>query len=218
MALKRYFCKLELNYMRYLLFTLFILLSINSQAQIDEGINRQIPAQPPKLIPARIESGDTVLLVNLSPVYVFPGMVFRNKREERYYGRLVRDVKLCLPLARIVSNTLIETAEYMETLPEGRDREKHLKQMQRDLIRDYEPMLRKMSYSQGKILLKLIVRECDSSPYDIIAAYMGYFAANFWQGVAKLFTADLKTDYNPTDDQTDRLIERIVIMVEQGVL
>lgn len=47
---------------------------------------------------------------------------------------------------------------------------------------------------------------------------MGYFAANFWQGVAKLFTADLKTDYNPTDDQTDRLIERIVIMVEQGVL
>ncbi|MDD2559064.1 MAG: DUF4294 domain-containing protein [Bacteroidales bacterium] len=204
--------------MRYLLFTLLILLSINTQAQIDEGINRQIPVQPPQLMPAQVESGDTVLLVNLSPVYVYPGLIFKNKREERYYWRLVRDVKLCLPLAGIVSSTLIETAEYMETLPDDKAREKHLKQMQRDLIRDYEPTLRKMSYSQGKILLKLIVRECDSSPYDIIAAYMGYFAANFWQGVARLFTADLKTDYNPADDQTDQLIERIVIMVEQGML
>ncbi len=204
--------------MRYLLFTLFLLLSINSRAQIDEGINRQIPVQPPQLVPARVESGDTILLVNLNPVYVYPGMVFKNKREERYYWRLVRDVKLCLPLAGIVSSTLIETAEYMETLPNDKAREKHLKQMQRDLIKDYEPTLRKMSYSQGKILLKLIVRECDSSPYDIIAAYMGYFAANFWQGVAKLFTADLKTDYKPADDQTDRLIERIAVMVEQGML
>jgi len=204
--------------MRYLLFTLFLLLSINSRAQIDEGINRLLPARPPQSIPARIEGGDTVLLVNLNPVYVYPGMVFKNKREERYYSRLVRDVKLCLPLARIVSGTLIETAEYLETLPNDKAREKHLRQMQRDLIKDYEPTLRKMSYSQGKILLKLIVRECDSSPYDIIAAYMGYFAANFWQGVAKLFTADLKTDYNPADNQADRLIERIIIMVEQGML
>lgn len=204
--------------MRYLLFTLIFLLSINSGAQVDEGINKSIPAPAPQLVPIAIEGADTLLLINLKPVYVYSPMVFKHKREERYYGRLVRDVKLCLPLAQIVSGTLIETAEYLETLPDNKAKEKHLKQMQRDLIRDYEPLLRKMSYSQGKILLKLIVRECDSSPYEIIAAYMGYFAANFWQGIAKLFTADLKTDYNPDQDQTDRLIERIILMVEQGVL
>lgn len=205
--------------MRYFLFTLLsLLLSINCLAQADDNINKLIPAKPPIPVAAKVEGGDTLLLVNLVPVYVFPKKVFKNKREERYYWRLVRDVKICLPLSKIVSQTLIETAEYIEKLPNDKDREKHLKQMQRDLIRDYEPMLRKMNYSQGKILLKLIVRECDSSPFDIIAAYMGYFAANFWQGVAKLFTADLKTDYDPGEDQRDQLIERIVLMVEQGVL
>ena len=145
----------ELISMRYPLFTLLtlLLLSTDCFAQADNNPEKLLPARPPKMVAGIVEGRDTLLLVRLEPVYVFPKLSFKNKREERYYWRLVRNVKICLPLARIVSGTLIETAEYLETLPNSKDREKHLKQMQRDLIRDYEPVLRKMSYSQGKILL-----------------------------------------------------------------
>ncbi len=168
-------------------------------------------------VPAVIESnGDTIPYVALRPYYLYGPIRFTSRSEYRAYQKLVRDVKLCLPLAKIVANTIIETTEYLETLPDDKARDKHLRQLEKDLIKDYEPLLRRMTYSQGKVLLKLIVRECDSSPYEIIKAYMGGFVAGFWQGVAKLFTADLKTDYNPLTK--DVLIERIAIQVEQGQL
>lgn len=169
-----------------------------------------------KNMSAYVERGDTVPHVALRPVYVYPRERFTSKKQERYYWRTVRDVKFCLPLSKIVSSTLIETTEYIYTLPNEKAREKHLRQMERDLIKEYEPLLRKMTYRQGKILLKLIVRECDSSPYDIIKGYLGSFAADFWQGVAKLFTADLKVDYQPKDE--DLMIERIATLIEQGQL
>ena len=161
-------------------------------------------------------SGDTIPLVNLPNTYVYAPETFSSKKQERYYWKTVRDVRLCLPLSKIVSATLIETTEYMRTLPDDKAREKHLRQMERDLIRQYEPTLRHMTYGQGKILLKLIVRECDSSPYEILQGYLGTFAADFWQGIARLFTADLKTDYRP--DNEDALIERIATRIEQGQL
>ena len=88
---------------------------------------------------------------------------------------------------------------YIETLPDPKDRERHLRRMEKDLVKEYEPVLRKMTYTQGKILLKLINRECSSSPYNLIKAYRGSFTAAFWQGVASLFHADLKSGYDPAN-------------------
>ncbi|MDD4712179.1 MAG: DUF4294 domain-containing protein, partial [Bacteroidales bacterium] len=126
----------------------------------------------------------------------------------------VRDVKKVYPLSKVVYYTLYETMGYLETIPDERARAKHLRQMEKDLVKEYEPVLRKMTYSQGKILLKLINRECNSSPYELIRAYRGSFAATLWQGVAKIFGEDLKSDYHPTME--DFMIERIVIQIEQG--
>jgi hypothetical protein len=172
--------------------------------------------KPAKTTFAEMINGDTIPVAFLGSVYSFPKEKFKSASEERYYWKLVRDVKIVYPLSKIVYYTLLETMDYLKTIPDEGERQKHLRRMEKDLVKEYEPTLRKMSYTQGKILLKLINRECNSSPYDLIRAYRGSFSASFWQGVAKLFHADLKAGYDP--QQKDYTLERIVIKVEQGQL
>jgi hypothetical protein len=165
---------------------------------------------------AVIDKGDTIPMGYLTSAYVFPKEIFKNERDEQYYWKLVRDVKKVYPLSKVVYYTLLETMDYIQTLPNQKDRDRHLRQMEKDLVKEYEPVLRKMTYSQGKILLKLINRECKSSPYDLIRAYRGNFAATLWQGVAKIFREDLKSGYDPQNE--DYTLERIVIKIDQGQL
>lgn len=129
---------------------------------------------------------------------------------------MVRDVKIAYSLSKIVYYTLLETMDYVETLPDEKSRVKHLRRMEKDIVKEYEPNIRKMTYNQGKILIKLIDRECNLSSYELIKAYRGSFTAGFWQGVAKLFRADLKSEYD--GNYKDLMIERIIIRIEQGQL
>ncbi len=169
------------------------------------------------LVPACVDArGDTVPTILLRPFVKYAPERPMTAKQEKYYWKLVRDVRICLPLSKLVATTMIETTEYIRTLSTQEEREKHLRQMERDLIKEYEPVLRKMTYSQGKVLLKLIARECNSSAYQILQAYLGNFAADFWQAVARIFTADLKMEYEP--EGKDALIEKIVIKIEQGEL
>lgn len=163
-----------------------------------------------------ILNGDTIPLILLKTVYVFPPENFRNKKEEKYYWKLVRDIKVAYPLSKIVFYTLLETMDYMESLPDEKSRQKHLRRMEKDLVKEYEKTIRNMTYNQGKILIKLIDRECNVSSYELIRAYRGSFTAGLWQGVAKLFKANLKDQYD--EGYKDLLIERIIIKIEQGQL
>ncbi len=163
-----------------------------------------------------ILDGDTIPLICLRTIYIFPKESFRNKREEKFYWKMVRDVKVAYPLSKLVYYTLLETMDYMETLPDKKARDKHMKRMEKDLVKEYDATLRKMTFNQGKILIKLIDRQCNSSSYELIRAYRGSFVAGFWQGVAKLFKADLKSEYDGS--YKDLMIERIIIKIEQGQL
>jgi hypothetical protein len=171
---------------------------------------------PSNSVNSVVENGDTIPMGYLSTIYILPREKFKSERDERYYWKMVRDVKKVYPLSKIVYYTLLETMDYIETLPDQKSKEKHLKRMEKDLVEEYEPMLRKMSYNQGKILIKLIDRECELSSYDLIKAYRGSFAAGFWQGVAKIFRTDLKSEYDPKNK--DYMIERIIIRIDQGQL
>jgi hypothetical protein len=170
----------------------------------------------PKTVFAEVVNGDTIPVAVLGGVFSFPKENFISESQEKNYWKLVKDVKFVYPYAKTVYFTLLETMQYLETIPDKKLRDKHLRQMERDLVKEYEPVLRKMSYNQGKILLKLIDRECNTSSYELIKAYRGNFAASFWQGVARLFRADLKTGYDPED--ADYTLERIVVKIEQGQL
>ena len=168
------------------------------------------------LVPAIIQKGDTIPLMQLPTVYVYKPLVFKNKREQRAYNRLVHNVKKTLPIAKEVNRAIIETYEFLQTLPDDKAREKHLRMVEKGVKEQYTPRLKKLTFSQGKLLIKLIDRESNSSSYELVKAFLGPFKAGFYQAFAAIFGASLKKEYHPEDE--DALIERIVLQVESGQL
>ena len=143
-------------------------------------------------------------------------MLFRSKKEEEFYWRTVRDVRLTLPYAKLIAETLIETYEYIETFPTKKEREEYLKKMEKALFEQYKPVLKKFSKRQAKVLIKLIQRETNQSRYDIVKAFLGSFRATFWQGFGKLFGVSLKSDFRPSKNKEDATIDRVATGIEQG--
>lgn len=164
------------------------------------------------------EEGDTLLMIVMNNITVYPPMKFKNKKQEKFYWRTVRDVKKTLPYAKLICETLLETYEYIETFPTQEEREKHLKEMEGAVFEQYKPVLKKFTKSQAKMLIKLIKRETNQSSYNILKAFLGSFRATFWQGFGRLFGVNLKSDYNPQEDEDDAIIERVCVSVEQGML
>jgi len=162
------------------------------------------------------ENNDTIPLVRLRTVYVYPEVKFKNKKEQQQYTKLVRDVKRTLPYAKMIYDTLIETYEYMETLPNDKARQEHLKRMEKELFKEYKPELKKLTFNQGKLLIKLVDRECNQSSYNLVKAYLGTFRASFWNIFAGMFGTSLKTEYDPKGK--DAMTERIVVLVENGLI
>ena len=160
--------------------------------------------------------GDTIQYMEMQNVYVYPEPTFKNKRQQQAYMRLVRNVKKVLPLAKQVRQMLIETAEYLETLPTQQERDAHIKRVEESIVREYKPKMKKLTFSQGKLLIKLVDRECHSTAYEAMQAFIGPFRSGLWQAFAWAFGASLKKGYDP--EGVDRLTERVVLMVEAGQL
>lgn len=162
--------------------------------------------------------GDSVKMIVLNNVTVFPPLKFKNKKEEEFYWRTVRDVKKALPYAKLICATLLETYEYIETFPTQKERESYLKEMEGSVFQQYKPALKKFTKGQAKMLCKLIKRETDQSSYNIIKAFLGSFRASFWQTFGRFFGVNLKVDYKPEKDRKDAIIERVACNVELGLL
>ena len=168
------------------------------------------------LTPTYIHEGDTIPYVTLPAVYIFKPVTFKNKRQERRYNKLVRDVKKVLPIANEVKNAVIETYEYIMTLPDDKARQRHLKAVEKSVKEQYTPRMKKLTFSQGKLLIKLVDRQTNSTGYELVKAFLGPFRAGFYQAFAALFGASLKKEYDPQGE--DALTEQVVLMVENGLL
>ncbi len=164
------------------------------------------------------EDGDSVLMIVMNEVTVFNPIKFKNKKEEEFYWRTVRDVKRTLPWAKLICETLIETYEYIETFPTQKEREQYIKEMEGAIFEQYKPQLKRFTKSQARMLVKLIQRETKQSSYSILKAFLGSFRATFWQGFGRLFGVNLKNEYHPETNRQDAIIERVCTLVEQGAL
>ena len=177
---------------------------------------RNVPPPARLTVSRTVYEGDSITRVDFYPLRVYPPLTFKSRRSERAYYKLVRDVKRTLPLARMINQILIETYEYMQTLPEGKAREEHIKRVEKGLKEQYTPMMKKLTFSQGKLLIKLVDRECNQTSYELVKAFVGPFRAGFYQTFASMFGASLKKEYDP--DADDALTERVILMVESGQL
>ncbi len=163
-----------------------------------------------------LEDGDSIQYMEMNNVYVFPPVTFSSKKQQGAYMRLVKNVKTVLPIAKEARLIMMETAQYLETLPTKQAREEHMKRVEKSVMQEYKPRMKKLTYSQGKLLIKLIYRESHSSGYELVQAFLGPVKAGFYQAFAWAFGASLKKEYDP--DGVDRLTERVVLMVEAGQL
>ena len=166
------------------------------------------------LVSACIYEGDTIASLRMPTLYCFKPLKFKNKRQQQQYARMVRNVKKTLPIAKEVNRAIIETYEFLQTLPNEKAREKHLQAVEKSVKEQYTPRMKKLTFSQGKLLIKLINRETDSSSYELVKAFLGPFKAGFYQAFAAIFGASLKKEYHPEGE--DAIVEQIVLLVESG--
>jgi len=163
-------------------------------------------------------SNDTLMMLVFNPIRIYPRERFRNKSDEEFYWKTVRDIKKTLPYAKLIASTLLETYEYMGTYRNEKEKRAYMVQFEKEIFKQYKPVMKKMTKSQGKMLIKLIYRETNQDSYHIIKAFLGSFRAGFWQTFGKFFGVSLKQGYHPNKNKDDAMIERICTRVEQGTI
>ena len=214
-----------MQYFKYIIFILFLSLgSEMASAQVIPDIDN-VPddEMPPatnmeiKVMNSRVFfHGDSIPAIIFPTFYKYPPMIFKNDKERDRYNRLVANVKRLLPLAKLAKYTVIETYDYLQTLPTKKEKAEHIKLVEDGLKKQYAPTLKRLSRSQGRLLVKLIDRECGQTGYNIAQAFFGSFKANIYQAMDFCFGNSLTKRYDPEGD--DRYTERVVRLVESGQL
>jgi len=179
---------------------------MNTQAQQIPGHSRQ----------AVVENGDTIPYIKLPTVRIFAPRIFKNRAEEFRYNRLVRNVKRVYPYARLAGIKFNEYSSMLEGIESEAEKKRITKQIEREIKQEFEGELRRLTITQGHILIKLIDRETNHTSYDVLRDFRGLFSAIFWQSFGRLFGYNLRSEYDPEGD--DRLIEEIVLRIENGAI
>lgn len=200
--------------------TFCLLCSLYASAQVNPE-DRQVDMDNPTFSPMvkvgkALYEGDSIPYVELNNVYVYTKPTFKSAKQQKAYNRLVYNVKKVLPIAKECNTIIIETYEYLQTLPNKKAKDEHLKLVEQSIKKEYTPRMKKLTYSQGKLLIKLVYRECNSSSYNLIQAFLGPIRAGFWQAFAWAYGASLTKKYDP--EGVDKATERVVLMVESGQL
>ena len=154
--------------------------------------------------------GDTLYIYNMEPFTVVDLKPYGNVEKDRLFRRLRWHVRKVYPYAKIAADKLIIYNEELKNVKSKRKRRKLLKLREKALKEEFEDVIKKMSKTSGRVLVKLIDRETGESTYEIIKEMRGGFKAFIYQGVGKMYGADLKARYNPKTSEEDEMIERVV--------
>ncbi len=165
---------------------------------------------------AVVIDGDTLWVADLDEVYIFPTKKFKSRRERRRYTRLIYNIKKAYPWARLAGDMLSDVEVHLLSLETEKEQKDYMKLVEKELLKDYKHDLKKLTITQGRILIKLVDRETGDTSYELVRELRGKISAVFWQALARLFGSNLKSEYDPEGE--DRLIEEIVVLIENGQL
>ncbi len=158
-----------------------------------------------------VHGRDTLAVIDLWPVYVF-----KRPADMRRYAKLIQNVKAVYPIAKEARARLSVMEATLLQLKTEKEQRAYVKRMEQELKTEYTPVLKRMTFSQGKILIKLIDRETSRTSYELVRELRGGFRAFFWQGIARIFGANLKDTYDKEGE--DKVIEQIILMYEAGLI
>ena len=185
--------------MKYLALLFFILISSLTTAQKKD------------IIDFEILGNDTIFLSDLPQVEI---LAFNNNEDKKTYYILKKKVLKVYPYALIAKSKLEEIKLNLTNIPKRRKKKRYTKEIAKWVKEEYSDRLKKLTMSEGKILVKLIYRETNNSSYEILKTYRGKFNAFFWQTIAKFWDNNLKTEYDPVNIKEDMLIEHILIQAK----
>ncbi|RLD65851.1 MAG: DUF4294 domain-containing protein [Bacteroidetes bacterium] len=163
-----------------------------------------------------VEGSDTLPIFELPEVSVYERKDFDYLYLKRRYRRMIRNIKKAYPYARIVSMELKELDDHLATLDNEKEQKAYINQAEKEIMDQFEKEVKKLTVTQGIILVKLIDRETGRTSYQVIKELKGGFTAFFWQGIARIFGNNLKTEYDP--DNQDKIMEDIVLGIEAGFI
>lgn len=180
------------------------------------NLNFEANAQEPggQYLPARIENGDTIPIVYMQPIWVIEKGNWSQVQQKRQYTRLFYHVLKVYPIAKEANKRITFVEGELKKLQDPELKDYYTKMYEQHLRKEFSPVLKKLTYTQGKILIKLIDRETNETSYELVKRFRGGFQAFLWQSFASLFGADLKTEYDPARD--DAQIEEIIKIIESG--
>ena len=199
--------------MRKLLQALVIMIFVLLGAAVQKAEAQQ---KDSSFVMGIVKNGDTIIHRNIIEIVVLPDRQFKNKRQERQYGRFVDKVRKVYPYARLAGQMLDEYEPKYLALDNDKDRRKMMKDLEQQLLDEYKDDMKRMTISEGRILLKLIDRETSRTSFALIKDFRGGVSATFWQGIARLFGSNLKSEYEPQGE--DQLLEEVVRLIEVGYL
>ncbi len=199
---------------------LFVVLSFSLSNLLSAQTNRidlqksREPVKPDTSLMGFEHPADSLIHINLKTVEIVRPFIFKNKRQEKKYDQLLVDVRKTYPLSLIVSSELnLVNAELDSIYKDKKSRKNYLKWYQDYVYKTYIDSVKSLNVRQGKLLLKMIYRETGKSPYELIKEYRGGLNAFFWQSMAFLLGANLKSEYDPVEDA---MVENIILRIKSG--
>jgi hypothetical protein len=167
-------------------------------------------------VQAVIQDGDTVYLSSLQEAVIQPRKRSAETRDLRQYRKLVYNVKKVYPYAKLAGEKFGEINAHLQTLKTNKEQKEYIKQVEDELLKQYEEDLKNLTITQGRILIKLIDRETNKTSYEVVKDLRGSFQAAFWQAIARIFGSNLKTEFDAEGE--DKVLNEIMIMIENGQL
>ena len=205
---------------KILLLTLIICIKVfNLSAQIilhGEELKDTARLKRAQIVPGVIHSPDTILIVRHNPIVIMPPFVFTSVRQRAKYDKLVYNVKKVWPYAKIIKRVYAQLTDSLSKIENEEDQKAYIKSQEKLLRAQFEDQLVKLSITQGRILIKLVDRETGSTTYEVLKELKGSFSAFLFQGIARLFGSNLKSEYDALEE--DKMIEDIIVRIENGQL
>lgn len=172
--------------------------------------------EDPTITRAVVEGSDTLPVIDLPEVRVYERRDFEYLYLKRRYRRMIRNVKKAYPYALIAAEELKKLDDHLLTLENEKEQKAYINQTEKEIMKRFEKEVRKLTITQGIILVKLIDRETGRTSYQVIKELKGGFTAFFWQGIARIFGNNLKMEYDP--ENQDKIMEDIVLGIEAGFI
>jgi hypothetical protein len=207
---------------RHWIYCLFFSLPLSGLCQEPLPLDSLLPIPPLSVRRMNWGPNDTIVVPGIwyrnemhtyrenEGVWIGRGSAARQARQIKEWTRLRNAVYVTYPYARIAGGTINDIQRNLQNITDRKDRKKYLESREKQLRTEFADPLTNLSVYQGKVLMKLINRQTGNNCYELLKEYKGGINARLYQTVAFFFGGNLKQDWEPNSDGTDRDIENII--------